>query len=233
MTYEHPKYPKIPRLEKLVWSITEKIDGTNGIVHIVPLSPDPSRMTCMVPYAGSAGAVSVVPLQSTLLGASGDQLAVFAGSRTRWLNPHIKGGDNFGFAAWVLENAAHLVQLLGPGTHYGEWWGQGIQRQYDQFEKRFSLFSPWRYPDIPEAGNPDAGGCIISKVPLLSTGTNTSLLDQAIEHWCEELCHPELGRGSVAAPGFWNPEGLVVTIGNQNHKVIINEGDKSRSRDAG
>src|SRR5687767_1693749 len=49
---------------------------------------------------------------------------VLAGSRNRWITPE---ADNFGFARWV---AAHEDELraLGPGSHYGEWWGQGIQR---------------------------------------------------------------------------------------------------------
>ena len=57
---------------------------------------------------------------------------IFAGSRSRWITPQ---DDNFGFAAWVQ---AHRDQLLtlGPGRHFGEWWGAGIQRRYGQAEKR-------------------------------------------------------------------------------------------------
>lgn len=46
------------------------------------------------------------------------------GSRTRWITP---GDDHFGFATWVEANRAELLRL-GPGQHYGEWWGAGIQR---------------------------------------------------------------------------------------------------------
>ena len=44
---------------------------------------------------------------------------VMAGSRTRWIYP---GDDNFGFAAWVQEHRDELL-TLGPGQHFGEWWG--------------------------------------------------------------------------------------------------------------
>ncbi|MDY0087096.1 MAG: RNA ligase family protein [Coriobacteriia bacterium] len=215
---EHPKYPKIPRFEKLVWSITEKIDGTNGIVHIVPCLPDGTRDGV---YLRDAGCVSIVGGPT-----EGEDFAVFAGSRARWLQPG-KQTDNYGFAQWVVDNAAELVSLLGPGTHYGEWWGAGIQRRYDQQEKRFSLFAPWRYPHIPEARDHDAGGCIVSKVPLLDIGSDLVRLDTAVKLWTALL----LRDGSIAAPGYPNPEGLVVTIGDKNHKVIINAGDKSLSRD--
>ena len=48
---------------------------------------------------------------------------ITAGSRTRWITPE---ADNFGFAAWGQENRGHLLEL-GPGSHFGEWWGAGIQ----------------------------------------------------------------------------------------------------------
>ncbi|HLE80817.1 MAG TPA: RNA ligase family protein, partial [Dehalococcoidia bacterium] len=62
---------------------------------------------------------------------------VLAGSRNRWITPE---ADNFGFARWVKEHEEEL-RSLGPGRHYGEWWGSGIQRGYGLKEKRFSLFN--------------------------------------------------------------------------------------------
>lgn len=50
------------------------------------------------------------------------------GSSNRWLNPRDKQGDNYGFAQWAWSNKDAL-ELLGPGRHYGEWWGQGIARR--------------------------------------------------------------------------------------------------------
>lgn len=48
------------------------------------------------------------------------------GSRTRWITPE---NDNAGFARWCMEHKEDLLRL-GPGRHFGEWWGQGIQRNY-------------------------------------------------------------------------------------------------------
>ena len=62
---------------------------------------------------------------------------VAVGSRSRWITPG-KDTDNYGFAGWVEQNRAELLGL-GDGTHFGEWWGSGIQRNYGLTEKRFSL----------------------------------------------------------------------------------------------
>lgn len=66
---------------------------------------------------------------------------MLVGSRTRWITPQ---SDNFGFAAWVEQNKEELYKL-GPGYHYGEWWGKGIQRGYGLNERRFSLFNISRW----------------------------------------------------------------------------------------
>ncbi len=66
---------------------------------------------------------------------------IAAGSRTRLITP---AGDNMGFARWVQEHAEELITGLGPGRHFGEWWGQKIQRAYGLTEKRFSLFNTTR-----------------------------------------------------------------------------------------
>ncbi len=66
---------------------------------------------------------------------------VLAGSRSRWITPE---QDNFGFARWVRDHESELRQL-GPGRHFGEWWGAGIQRRYGLTEKRFSLFNVARW----------------------------------------------------------------------------------------
>jgi hypothetical protein len=54
-----------------------------------------------------------------------DEGIVKAGSRSRWITPE---SDNYGFAKWVHENEDELRTGLGPGFHYGEWWGKGIQK---------------------------------------------------------------------------------------------------------
>ena len=117
-----------------------------------------------------------------------------AGSRNRWITPE---DDNFGFARWVAENETELLRL-GPGQHFGEWWGIGIQRRYGLDHKRFSLFNAHRWSD--ERGErPD----ICHVVPTLGIGEfSTSYIAGILDDLAD--------KGSVAAPGFMNPEGVVV-----------------------
>jgi hypothetical protein len=140
----------------------------------------------------------------------GEDGAVLAGSRNRWLTIE---ADNFGFAQWVADHADEL-RTLGPGRHFGEWWGAGIQRRYGLTEKRFSLFNAGRWSSERPAC------CHV--VPVLYAGQfTTTAVDDALSAL--------EARGSVAAPGFMQPEGLVVyvtaaralykaTLGGDGHK---------------
>jgi hypothetical protein len=68
---------------------------------------------------------------------------VSAQSRKRIITPD---DDNFGFARWVYDNAGALLDTLGYGYHYGEWFGEGIQKNPLGIEgKRFALFHPTKY----------------------------------------------------------------------------------------
>jgi RNA ligase len=131
---------------------------------------------------------------------------VIAGSRNRWITPE---QDNFGFARWVAEHADELRDGLGVGTHYGEWWGAGIQRRYGLTEKRFSLFNVGRWTcanNIGEIANGDTR-CIevpcCHVVPVLCRWTfDTAKVNEVLE---------VLARlGSMASIGFMKPEGVVV-----------------------
>lgn len=154
-------FPKIARLNRDI-VVTEKIDGTNAIVHVA------------------------------------EDGTVLAGSRSRWITPV---DDNFGFARWVAANEEALRGGLGVGTHYGEWWGSGIQRGYGIKEKRFSLFNVARWGET----RPECCGV----VPVLYRGP----FDQkAIEACIDRL---RVG-GSVAVSGFMRAEGVVVFHGASN-----------------
>jgi len=138
---------------------------------------------------------------------------VVAGSRKRWITPE---NDNYGFAAWVLEHRDEL-STLGPGKHYGEWWGCGIQRRYGLDEKRFSLFNVkrWNEEPVPRCCN---------VVPVLHSG----LFDLAmVRGVMEEL----RGRGSVASPGFMQPEGVVIYLpaSNQLFKATLEKDEQPKS----
>lgn len=130
-------------------------------------------------------------------------------SRNRIITP---GEDNFGFAAWAASNAGALVDTLGPGLHYGEWWGRGIQRGYGLDEKRFSLFNVKRWGDFAQ-GSPVDG---LSVVPTIFEGVfDTNTVRRA-------LYELEDG-GSFAAPGFMRPEGVIVfhIAAGQVFKVLL------------
>lgn len=122
---------------------------------------------------------------------------IFAGSRTKWITPQ---DDNYGFAGWVERNKDELMKL-GPGYHFGEWWGSGIQRNYGLKEKRFSLFnvSRWGPGGKDVAMKPACAGV----VPVLYQGIfNMNEINAALSRLQLE--------GSVAAPGFMKPEGVVI-----------------------
>lgn len=138
-----------------------------------------------------------------------DGTTVLVGSRKRWITPE---NDNFGFARWVHEHMEDVLQL-GPGTHRGEWWGLGIQRGYGLQEKRFSLFNTSRW-------NADNTPPNIHVVPVLYVGIfDTAVVDEILRNL-------HVG-GSVAAPGFTNPEGVVVyhTKANVFFKKTLDHND--------
>lgn len=151
------------------------------------------------------------------------------GSRTRWITQE---DDNFGFARWATAHKQELL-TLGPGRHFGEWWGNGIQRGYglEMGEKRLSLFnvSRWCLHGQTPAQIPTSDPRIIKVqevlpqcvglVPILWRGLfSTESCSTALER-LKEL-------GSQASPGFTNPEGIVVyhVAGNVGFKKTI-EGD--------
>jgi hypothetical protein len=139
----------------------------------------------------------------------GEDGTVSAGSRSRWITPE---ADNFGFAAWVAGHAEEL-RALGPGFHYGEWWGSGIQRGYglQKGEKRFSLFNVSKWGD--ESVRPACCHVVpvLLRVPYGVDSAARVGLDQLREH------------GSFASPGFMKPEGIVIyhAHANQLFKVTL------------
>ena len=199
--------PKIPRLSREI-VVTEKIDGTNAVVVIT---------------------------------GSGE---VVAGSKSRWLRPKLSNmgsdPDNYGFAAWVAEHEEELYEGLGEGIHRGEWWGSGIQRGYGltNGERHFSLFNTGRWVDrqignvtyigdgavgsVPKQGQQFAPVCC-RVVPILYTGEFDT---ESIEFELHDLrCN-----GSRAAPGYMNPEGVVIfhTAANMSFKKTLEKDEKPK-----
>jgi len=145
---------------------------------------------------------------SVFIGEDGEFLT---GSRTRWITPQ---DDNHGFSRWAHERRGELMRL-GPGMHYGEWWGNGIQRKYNVPDKRWSLFNVSRWclygsaPAVFPTQDPrvvktqDVLPECVGLVPTLWRG-NMDNLDIAM------LMDNLRTSGSVAAPGFMKPEGIVI-----------------------
>lgn len=193
---EFKPFAKIPRLFREM-CITEKIDGSNAIVHIT------------------------------------DEGRIFAGSRNRWITPE---ADNYGFARWVNEHQGQLIGL-GPGSHFGEWWGSGIGRGYglDPGFRRFSLFNVCRWheaglePVIWPTGDPRKVNTTLPApeccrvVPILFGGVfNTETVRKVMESLHKV--------GSCAQPGFMNPEGVVVLHRQSGHlfKMTIEHDEQGK-----
>jgi hypothetical protein len=142
----------------------------------------------------------------------GDNGEFLTGSRTRWITPE---NDNFGFSKWAHDNKEDLL-TLGVGHHFGEWWGSGIQRKYNQDNKRFSLFN------ISKWNSTRPMCCDV--VPVLYCGI---LDEKAINESIEILRR----NGSLAAPGFMNPEGIVIwhVAARQYFKKTIEKDDAPKS----
>lgn len=191
---EFQAWGKTPRLNKDA-IYTEKIDGTNACVVIEAVDPavDVNEVTKVMDWDTSQILDYVLE--------AGAWYQIGAQSRTRMLT---RKEDNFGFAKWVQENSVDLVKVLGVGTHFGEWWGHGIQRGYslDKGDRRFSLFNtrrwsqgndPWGLDKVPGLG----------MVPILSVEPfSTDEARNSVEFLRE--------KGSQAAPGFMRPEGVCV-----------------------
>jgi hypothetical protein len=110
-------------------------------------------------------------------------------SRSRLITPD---DDNYGFARWAYSNKEDLIKNLGPGYHFGEWWGNGIQRGYGLNTKKFSLFNTRRW------GEHNPPPCGILWVPIIRVNT----VEEAITFLKE--------NGSLAVPGWTKPEGAVM-----------------------
>lgn len=146
-------------------------------------------------------------------------LPVVAGSRNRYITPGGKSTDNFGFAAWVADNA-ELLRRLGPGRHNGEWWGCGIGRGYDLQERRWSLFQATRW--TPEVLAELALPSNVHVVPILARGELQVNEDE--KSLCRDLLSTAvcnlLRDGSVASPGYKKPEGIIVALAAMGFKPM-------------
>jgi hypothetical protein len=169
---------------------------------------------------------------SIFIGEDGEFLT---GSRKRWITPE---QDNYGFSRWAHDHKDELL-TLGPGRHFGEWWGSGCQRGYDlpKGEKRFSLFNAARWclygetpQQIPTADQrivkmQDVLPPCVGLVPVLWRGRFDDLdLDEVLADLRQ--------NGSKAVPGFMRPEGVVVfhVAGCVGFKKTLEKDEEPKSR---
>lgn len=125
---------------------------------------------------------------------------------------------------------------LGPGRHFGEWWGRGIQRHYGLEERRFSLFNVARWCLHGQAPKqiPTVDPRTVKMQDVLPACCHLvpALLKGPFSGNMAEFCLSELStRGSVAAPGFMNPEGIVVfhVAGNVKFKMTLDNDGAPKS----
>jgi len=216
-TLEFKPFPKMARLRREC-IITEKIDGTNASIYIGPADYGDPKMV------------------DAFHNTEGETIGLWAGSRNRWIT---RQDDNFGFAKWVYDHSFELVKL-GEGHHFGEWWGSGIQRGYGykNGERFFSLFnaSRWVEHDKPtyaiEQDNPKAepkftehAPACCKVVPVLYDGLFSTLVARSELNRLADL-------GSVAAPEYMNPEGIVVyhKAAATGFKMTIKDDDKPKGK---
>lgn len=131
-------------------------------------------------------------------------LPIVVGSRNRWITPG-KKTDNFGFAEFVQANATSL-RRLGPGRHYGEWYGCGIGRGYGITERRLALFDVGRYK-AGELPLPEGLPANVGLVPVLAT-RELSVTEDVVGQVLADL----KATGSKMVPGYMNPEGIVIKV---------------------
>lgn len=146
---------------------------------------------------------------------------VAAASRSRLITPE---DDNYGFAAWVKQHENELLGL-GPGRHYGEWCGGGIQKRYKGADKQFALFnvSKWQgqHAKIAEVLPP----ACCSVVPVMYHGVYSDVeIARALRF---------LRGGSIAFPGS-SAEGIIIyhTAARSYFKVTLERDEEWKGKAA-
>jgi hypothetical protein len=184
------KFPSLTRFSH-GWTITEKLDGTNAQILIVPNGD----------VTNDAWVNGLVLGSMAGEGEWKDHLSILAGSRSKMLTA-TKQGDNHGFARFVADHASELIAVLGVGRHFGEWVGKGVnKRHYGLDEKVFALFNVHRWADVELPPR-------LRVVPVLFEG----YADNPGAEAAAALTNLR-AQGSAFAPGYDNPEGIVMRHG--------------------
>ena len=123
----YPSFPSIERIENLYCHITEKVDGTNGLIEIHESCCDGVKFGSRNRYITSED--------------DNNGFARFFENRISML---------FSSTNYIEEE-----NLIYPIQIYGEWFGKGIQRGYGLEEKYFMPFSEYLATKLIDAGVPN------------------------------------------------------------------------------
>jgi hypothetical protein len=187
-----PKLKRFGVTPELFGDVTlcEQIDGHAIGIHIEALKANPD------------GEVGVKPGDVLFYGAGGNAnfYRVWVQNRQRIVTPDQH--DVHGVASWARAHAAQLAETLGPGIHFGEWWGYKICRGYGlgPGDRRFSLYNTARWGFIDGTQVPS-----LYTQPVLWEGN-------FLEGWATIRNEMDglLNHGSVASPGYRHPAGVVL-----------------------
>lgn len=213
-----------PRFHKGL-HITEKINGTNAGVSVQG-------------FAKGLRFLMESEDAKFVEGVDCDYL-VRAQSRKRIITP---GNDNFGFAAWVWENAGALANLLGYGYHYGEWYGEGIQKNPLAVQgRKWALFNTWHWGRPENLEKLKAAGIPgLTTVPVLHDEQRDGPADYMTIPGIMEsqsLYGSKAEGAALISEGFdWEddryaePEGIIVWQREtaQRYKILLREDDKHK-----
>lgn len=196
---EFKSFPDIKKLGSTEFSITQKIHGSNAQIMIYPVYKT-------IPNTED----------SVIVTDEVDHMELLVGSRTRWIAP---GCDNYGFATFVYAHKQEFIDKLGPGQHFGEWAGPGVNSGEGLKEKTLVLFDYWRY-------NPENLPPQTVLVPVLYKGK----FDLGV---IESVMAELKTNGSKLCPGFMRPEGIVAQINGNRYKVVFDPEETAWTKPSG
>lgn len=143
--------------------------------------------------------------------------------------------DNHGFARWVDEWTVTLASHLGPGYHFGEWYGSGIQKRagygLTNGVKKFALFNVARWAPVLEDDPTLYETVGLDTVPVLWEGKATKL--ESGVQWSMDALRSE---GSFVASAKGNPdvkpEGIVIfhVAANTAFKMTLEKDDEWKGK---
>lgn len=136
-------------------------------------------------------------------------LKAIAGKRTSYVGTQ----GLFGFGEFVTSNEKEICEKLGPGRHYAEWTGAGVNGDYGLKNKTAVLFNTRHHGPKKAAGVlPDR----FDVVPVLYDGPY-------VQEKIDEVLADLKANGSKFSHGYMRPEGVVLffPLFNAYKKIVF------------